>query len=327
MEPEPNRIEAQASKWVVRRDAGLAPDQQREFDSWIAADARHHGAYVRAQAAWYDTDRVTALAHPSAMAQERESSDRRPITARFLAIAASIGALAIIATATWLTASPSGETYASEIGEVRRIELSDGSGLILNTNTRATVRYKDTQRDITLDRGEALFNVAHDTSRPFVVRANNILVRAVGTAFTVRVDDTRTDVVVTEGTVDVMREGASGTQTIQRVTANHRVMLASGESRPDIETVAPEVMERELAWRDGMVAFAGEPLSVAVAEINRHSRHRIHIDDPTLAARPVIGIFHANDAEAFASAAAVTFGARVEHANGDIHLRVGANPD
>jgi transmembrane sensor len=85
-------------------------------------------------------------------------------------------------------------------------------------------------------------------------------------------------------------------------------------------------MSRKLAWRDGMVAFAGEPMRVAVAELNRHSRHPILIDDPALAARPIIGIFHANDAESFAEAVAATFGAEVVHVDGAIHLRRLAAP-
>ncbi len=98
-------------------------------------------------------------------------------------------------------------------------------------------------------------------------------------------------------------------------------MIASSDSRLDIEPVDVEGVARQLAWREGMAAFAGEPLSIAVAEINRHSRHPIYVDDPALAAQPVIGIFHANDAEQFANAAAATFGAQVVRRNGAIHLR------
>lgn len=321
MEREPKEIEAQASLWVVRQDAGLTAQEKCEFNAWIAGDPRHHGAYVRARSAWVDADRLASLAS----AQVQLGQTRPFLAPRAVRWAAGIAAVAIGAAALLHVRLLNGQqNYASEIGEVRRIELADGSRLTLNTNTRAIVRFEATRREIVLDRGEALFDVARDPLRPFVVHANNISVRAIGTAFSVRVDDARTDVVVTEGTVEVVRDDGSGASIAQRVTANHRVMLASGSSRPDIEPVAADALGRGLAWRNGIVAFAGEPLGLAIAEINRYSRRTIVVDDPELAARPVVGLFHANDAEAFANAAAATFGAEVKHSSGRIHLRVGA---
>ena len=175
-------------------------------------------------------------------------------------------------------------------------------------------------RDISLERGEALFQVAHDASRPFVVHVNDLQIRAIGTAFTVRREGARTDVLVTEGTVEIAREGQSGRE-VRRVTADQRALVVSPASPPDIEPVQPEAMERELAWRDGKASFVGEPLSTAVAEINRHSRKRIVIDDPDLAAQPVIGVFNANDAEGFANAVAASFNAEILIQGPEIHLR------
>lgn len=239
-------------------------------------------------------------------------------------LAAGLAAVALIAGAVWLERSTDAQVYASEVGEVRRIDLSDGSKLTLNTNTQTKVRFREEERDIALVRGEALFNVAHDASRPFIVRAKDVQVRAIGTAFNVRVDDARVDVVVTEGVVEVTRSGSNS--RIQRITANHRVVIASRESRLDIEPIDVAVVKRQLAWREGMVAFAGEPLSVAVDEINRYSRQTLYVDDPVLAARPIVGIFRAGDAEGFASAAAATFGAEVVRSESGIHLRAPASP-
>ena len=338
-ESEPNPSDLEAAEWVVRLDAGpLPPEEQLRFDAWLAADSRHHGAYVRARSEWLGLERLAALARNSALTEIRLAPpDVRPTTAagrkiptlrpshhgrRYVQIAAGVAAVALLLGALWYTQSLHGQTFASEIGEVRNIELADGSHLTLNTNTRATVAFRDHQRSVNLEQGEALFKVAHDAFRPFVVHANEVHIKAVGTAFTVRVDDTRTDVLVTEGTVEVSREDVTGKMQVRRVTANQRAVLASPQSRPDIEAVKPEVIVRELAWRNGKASFAGEPLGSAAAEINRHSRHPIHVDDPELAARPVVGIFNANDSEGFARAAAATFGATVIRENGEIHLRV-----
>lgn len=314
MADETNPINAAAARWLAREDAGpLGEDEAREFSAWIDADPRHHGAYIRTKSAWLDTARLASLASTSQLRSAPASHRRKP--QRRLAAAAGIAAVLVVSGMVWL--HERGQTYASEIGEVRGIELPDGSFLNLNTNTSATVRYRLQERRIALDRGEALFKVAQDPRRPFIVQANDVRVKAIGTAFTVRVDDRRTDVIVTEGVVEIERPGAP----IQHVSANHHAVLTPGDSRTDIQPVTPAAVSRELAWRNGMAVFAGEPLAVAIQEINRYSRRHIWVHDPTLASQPVAGIFRANDVEAFAIAVAETFNARIDYRGNDIYLR------
>lgn len=334
MEAEPNTIEAQANRWVIRMDAGpLNAYEQAQLDAWIDSDARHRGALLRAQAIWSTADQYAALKSAGAArsglrlpdAPDEFVASRRRAFARAMAIA--VAAVVVIGLAPMLGVRfpeffSDGQTYASEIGEVRKIGLVDGSQLTLNTDTQAVVRFHEAARDIALEKGEALFSVAHDSSRPFVVHANGVQVRAIGTVFTVRIDDARVDVLVTEGVVEVSRAGAD----VQRISANQRAVIASPASRLDVERIDADAVKRQLAWRDGMVAFSGEPLGTAVAEINRHSRERLQVDDPVLAARPVVGIFNANDAEAFAQAAAVAFGAEITRQEGTIHLRSTGRP-
>jgi transmembrane sensor len=211
------------------------------------------------------------------------------------------------------------ERYTSGIGEVRRIALEDGSTLLLNTASEVTVRLTTQQRDIRLVRGEALFEVAHDKSRPFIVHANDTAVRAVGTAFAVRLDAAQVDVTVTEGVVEVgdskTLSGLGPTTApasrpdVKRVAAHEHAVIARSRA-PDVEPIAPAKADRQLAWREGMVSFDGESLQTAVAEINRHNRRQIVIDDPTLAAMPIVGVFRAIDLEGFSAAAAAALKAR-----------------
>ena len=321
MKREVNRIEAQAAEWVALRESrALTAEEQAQFDAWKAADSRHRGAYLQAECAWLDLDRIKALRGAATAPGSTSSRSGALRVIGSWGIAAGIAALALASAAVWYLHRDPGETYASAIGEVRRIELPDGSRLTLNTNTVATVQFEPKMRDISLERGEALFQVAHDASRPFVVHVNDVQIRAIGTAFTVRREGERTDVLVTEGTVEIAHEGPSGRE-VRRVTADQRALLISPTSTADIEPVQPEAVERELAWRDGKASFVGEPLSTAVAEINRHSRKRIMIDDPDLAAQPVIGVFNANDAEGFASAVAASFNAEILIQGSEIHLR------
>jgi transmembrane sensor len=302
----------------------LTAEEQTQLDGWLASDPRHAGALARAQALWFEADRLGALASATTPGSKRPAfgwqSAHALIRHRGL-LAAFALSLALASGIYWYGPGLLGaHSYTSEIGEVRNIDLADGSELTLNTDTRATVHLAADERSVALTRGEAHFKVAHDVARPFVVRANGVRVTAIGTSFSVRVDDARVDVLVTEGVVEVSRVGAA--EDSQRVTANHRAIIASSESRLDVETIDRENLRRQLAWREGMAIFAGEPLGVAVAEINRHSRQRIYVDDAALAERPVIGIFHASDAEGFASAAAATLGATVSHESSGIHLRM-----
>jgi transmembrane sensor len=235
-------------------------------------------------------------------------------------LAASAAAVTILGGGlSWFFLRGGRERYASGVGEVRRIALEDGSTMLLNTATAVAVRFSKQQRDIQLIRGEALFEVAHDTTRPFLVRANDIAVRAVGTAFAVRLEAGQVDVTVTEGVVEVANSatasvsGASAPPDsrleAKRVTANERVVIASARAS-EIRPISSAETDRQLAWREGMVSFDGESLASAVAEINRHNRRQIVVDDPALAAKPIVGVFRATDLDGFSAAAAAALKAR-----------------
>ncbi len=334
-----------AARWAVRADAGaLSPDEQRELDTWLAADSRHRGAYVRARAQWVDLDRLAALQGPVGGAAERfpaaDPATEEPASAPAAAsagvgakshataaglsrrqlLAAGIAAIGVLGGGlSWLIVREAQDRYTSGIGEVRRIALEDGSTLLLNTASEVTVRLTKQQRDIRLVRGEALFEVAHDKFRPFIVQANDTAVRAVGTAFAVRLDAVQVDVMVTEGVVEVADSktmSGLGPSTppasrleVKRVAAHEHVVIARSRA-PNVEPIAPAKADRQLAWREGMVSFDGESLQTAVAEINRHNRRQIVVDDPALAAMPIVGIFRATDLEGFSAAAAAALKAR-----------------
>jgi transmembrane sensor len=203
------------------------------------------------------------------------------------------------------------------------------------TATEVSVQLTKQERDIQLIRGEALFEVAHDKTRPFIVRANDTAVRAVGTAFAVRLEAAQVDVTVTEGIVEVaeqtMAPGSGPTSSptsrpdVKRVAANERAVITHMHA-PEVRPIAPVEADRQLAWREGMVSFDGESLQTAVAEINRHNRRQIVIDDPALADKPVVGIFRATDLDGFSAAAAEALKARVVRDGDVIRLESLAEP-
>jgi transmembrane sensor len=322
-------IDLAAAEWAVRlNERLLTVEEQAGLDRWLQADVRHRGALLRAQAAWVDLDRLAALAGrtdggPAAPA-ERATRRRGAVAPallrnrwRFIATAAATLFLGVAGT--WWVAR-SDQTYVSNLGEIRRVALSDGSKMVLNTATEATVRFDKRRREIELISGEGLFQVVKDPTRPFIVHTGTMSVRAVGTVFAVRAIDERVDITVTEGVVDLVDEAPSGGHLLRRVAANEHVSVMQTR-QIQAQSISDDEAERQFAWRDGMVDLAGETLATAVAQINRHNRRQIVVDDPDLASRPVVGLFRATDPENFAATVAAALGAQSVDRDDTIHLR------
>lgn len=312
-----NRIDIEAAEWVARLDAAT-PDiaTQQQLNDWLAADSRRLGAFIRARAQWADLSRLGALGagKQQSAAISRLSWNRRTLLAAGLAglTAGGIG---------WFALSPPNESYRTEVGEMRRIALSDGSTLVLNTDSEVQVRLEATRRNVQLLRGEGLFEVAHDPQRPFTVLTENVQVRAIGTVFAVRLRGATVNVTVSEGVVELARAPELAVSLPpQRIAANQQ-SIVSPAMPSQVEEVTPEAVQRRLAWLDGKVAFDGEPLREAVAEINRHSHRAVVIDDAQLSARPIVGVFRATDAQGFSRAAAAALGAVVVEDGETLHLR------
>ncbi|MBL8265360.1 FecR family protein, partial [Steroidobacter sp.] len=280
-------------------------------------------------------DRLAALHGPSVDTVELTSEVPAPVTRRYF-LAASVAAATVVAGGlSWLAMREEREIYLTGIGEVRRIPLADGSTILLNTDTEVSVQLTDERRNIELRRGEALFEVAHDKSRPFIVRANETAVRAVGTAFAVRLQAAQIDVTVTEGVVELSNSSTPETTNSpavtdkppapRRLSANERAVILPAAA-PEVTAIPTPQLSRQLAWREGMVSFDGESLQLAASEINRHNRRQIVVDDPVLAQRPLVGVFRATDVEGFAQAAAATLKARAVVTDHTIRLEPVQSP-
>ena len=289
------RIEAAAARWLARHDAGpLDAAQARAFEEWCAGDPRRLGAFVRLQAVAARLERAGALSGMPAKAP------RRAWTLPAAGIAAAL------ALALWPAANVVGDflrtdRYATDVGEQYRTALADGSLVELNTATRVAVELTPEERGIHMRKGEAVFDVAKDSRRPFVVKTPLADVRAIGTVFVVRTEN-GLEVAVSEGVVSVERDG----KVMARVAAGETFALSrSGDvSHEDGQT---ERIAREMAWREGKIAFAGETLGEAVAELNRYNRNKVEIADPDVAAIHIGGYFRATDPEGFARALEKSF--------------------
>jgi len=299
--PYPPSARAEASAWVARlHGPNRDPAAERGFKAWLAADPAHSLAFDAVTEVWEGL--------PAVMGSAPRPRQRRlaPVAAALLlTLASGIGAAA------WLTRDP---VYVTAPGEQKSIVLQDGSRVTLNTGTRLVIDYRRDARRLRLERGEALFQVAKNPQRPFIVDAGAERVRALGTVFMVRRDPAAVAVTLVEGHVSVTGDPRRIAPTV--LSPGQRLTLAAATApsldRPRLEAVT--------AWRHGEVVFNDATLGQAVAELNRYGGARLVIRDPRLAGLRVSGVFATNDAEEFASAVAALHGLEVRHEDDAIIL-------
>jgi transmembrane sensor len=253
---------------------------------------------------------------PPAPSYVPESKFRR----RTFVVAFATVLLAALGVAWFVSARP--EEFHTRFGERRSILLTDGSRIGLNTETRIQVTLDDNRRLVTLDTGEALFQVAHDSKRPFEVRVGKVVLRAVGTEFNVDRRATATTVTVVEGRVlatpewPALQNSAQGSpQALQPLllgAADRLVITRAGWSEPQ-HGVNPRAT---VAWTQNKLIFEHTPLSQVAEEFNRYNRQHIQIDGAQLRRQQVSGVFQCDDPASFLSFLANEPGVRI-HAGPD----------
>lgn len=312
-------IDAVAADWAARIDRGaLSPADEGALDAWIAGDARRLGAFMRMRAVALQSNSAKALGpdfDPEAFAQA-EPSAATPITRRrmFWLGGSAVAASALGAVGLGLMMRDT--VYETRLGEMRVVTLEDGSAVTLNTASRIRVAFADARRTVTLEEGEALFDVAKDPARPFIVEAGGTSVRAVGTSFSVkRLNDAPVEVLVREGIVEVAQPA---THRPVRMTANMRIVTSHAVAQP--VAIAQTEVDRETAWRSGRIAFEGEPLAQAAAAFGRYSDTRIIIEDPGIGREEITGLFASNDPVTFARAAAASLELKATIGPGEVRL-------
>ncbi|PHX70826.1 MAG: hypothetical protein CK548_08310 [Opitutia bacterium] len=311
-------IEAEAMAWLAEREEGFAPGRAAAFESWRRRDRRHAASVAELEQVLAQLDglaarrdevnahfnRVSPLPPPGrdtpALAPALEPTVRwwRPVVGSGLAAALVLGAFLGFNA---LRSTPGPAThYATTTAGYERARLADGSTLELNTASAARVQFTAAERRVELESGEAHFEVAHDTARPFVVSAGGVTVRAVGTAFNVRYVSGAVEVTVTEGKVTVGPALSATGATL--VAANQRLALPlapAAAPAPAIETLAPADVRAVLSWQRRVTDFSDTPLSEVTARFNRHNVLQLVITDPALGSRRIGGIFALDDVEAF----------------------------
>lgn len=189
---------------------------------------------------------------------------------------------------------PQPNTTVTAIGEQRSLRLPDGSLIYLNARSRLEVRYDDTSREVLLEDGEALFDVAPQPRRPFKVRTRSAVIEALGTQFNVSSRASETRVAVLEGKVQVSHAEQGNAET---AALNVGQTVKVSRTQP-MHVVATADVENLAAWRERRLVFARAPLEEVVEEFNRFNYRPIRLEGVHGAERHYSGTFDANDPQA-----------------------------
>jgi transmembrane sensor len=302
------RIRREAADWVARLGGGADEGEHAAFRRWHEADPRHAEAYDRLAAIWSAAGRLERS--PGAERSATISIARTP-RFRFAMAASIVAAVALVSILMLkpnLLSRPSGGqeiSLVSAMGEIKQVDLPDGSRVVLDSGSRIEARFSAAERRLTLLEGRARFIVAHEV-RPFIVSAVSNEVVATGTVFDVSLIHDRLAVVLLEGSVEVRSVG-SPRRGVHRLAAGQRLLI-----RDNAQPVTQSAPRGEALWVRRMLEFDDTPLDEAAAVVNRYSRVQLRLADEHVRSLRISGAYRAGDVAGFARSLAAAFGLRLE---------------
>jgi transmembrane sensor len=355
MEPTERRSRAgeEATEWWLRLQEREMPREQREeLVDWLRESAVHvaellrvasvHGAleqfeqWTRIATDGFD-DEAAVVALRAHCTAHVPTKSRSPLIWSMAAVVTCV-----VVAATLLVSSLRGQTIHTERGERREVALADGSVVQIDPESRLRFRFEDDARRVFLDAGRALFHVAKNPKRPFLVQVDATTVRAVGTAFAVERAQQGVVVTVAEGKVaveDTARRAPSAPEALPRSAAptraspierqrqrDERVFLTANQ-QVTIRAAGPAASIREvdsaraLAWAEGRLIFDNTSVAEVVAQFNRYNTIQLRVEDEQLARRPISGVFNAANPESFIDFIQAATAVRVDRQHaGDISI-------
>jgi transmembrane sensor len=355
--PSRSKTRQEASLWLVCVEEGLSEEERTKLAEWLASDRAHAEEFIRLARLWDDFDVLSELSDMFPLHQYRVRRVRW--TAR-VAVAAGITACAL-ASAWYFLADPvtpaipttrsvalperrdlnnslipgqsdssatSNRTYATAIGEQLSARLADGSVVTLNTATRLDIAYSASERLVTMEQGEASFNVAHDGARPFRVRAGQRVVQAVGTIFNVQIaGDDGIELTVSEGSVRVrFTDAQMPPRSNDVIQSAPDITVAAGQvavfdsTAEAVRSIDAADMEVRLAWQHGMLIFRGAPLEAVLADVSRYTTVKFTVADESIRNRRVGGYFRTGDIDGLLVALRESFGIEPRRVGDEIVL-------
>ena len=285
----------QADEWLVKlRSSDVSEEDKFQFSLWLNTSNDHARAFDDALNIWNQMAKVEYLpevqrSHAQSLAPK---SKRAWYSIPLIQMGVAASLLAGVLSFGWLQQSQQPamvSEYLTSAGELREIVLEDGSKVTLNTRTQLRVSYSDAQRSLRLLDGEAYFVVAKDPSRPFVVDVGAGTVTAVGTEFNIHKSELSTQIVITEGIVDVSekKDAYVNYPKTERVYADSLI----GFDKFGMTKVSRANSEATLAWQQQQLVFDNAPLSEVLSELNRYLEKPVGTEHQSLADTHVSGTF------------------------------------
>ncbi len=380
-------INQEAAQWVLLLEdtPELSKQQISELNTWVATSEVHRECLENMVNSWGEMDLLSSVMLPQEMSKQSIFSTLQakflfPVLVIYAFLSTcikqrnqllrpvlSVPILACVLT--WLVISfnpietkTEGLVFNTKMGESLSHVMPDGSILWLNSSTKILVNYSDDFRRINLVKGEAHFEVAKDATRPFEVYADNRLIRAIGTAFTVHKLNGTIEVLVSEGTVElaivnntlvvipddyqaiqigqnledkkslltnnkVTKQPANVTKILGTLTAGQRISIpVQNDNISDIDELDTSEVTRFLSWKEGKLVFAGESLEEVIKEITRHTPVQIDVLDPQLKSMRIGGQFQVGETDALFYVLESGFGISVNKVTDNhVQLRVKKN--
>ncbi len=355
-------INQQAAQWVLLLEdtPKLTKKQIDELNAWVSTSDIHRECLESMVQSWREMNLLSSVMLPQEMQKpstfsvmltnilmpivalfallcvltKRRKNIFTPIIATPLLLCVFIGAVLFIT-------QPINEdkrlVFTTNIGEHLNHTLKDGSIIWLNSSTKIIVNYSDGFRRINLLEGEAHFEVAKDAARPFEVYADDRLVRAIGTAFSVHKLKGNIEIIVSEGTVELAvventlvmipddfqrikidedmndnsadkpltsdhktteYQPANVKQMLGKLTAGQRISIPTKhEKLSNVVELDTSEITRSLSWKEGKLVFAGESLEEVINEITRHTKVKIDVLDPQLKSMRIGGQFKVGETD------------------------------
>ncbi|MFK0087064.1 FecR family protein [Pseudomonas sp. NPDC090755] len=289
---------AEASGWYYRLQADdLSEDERAAFAAWLAQGPAQAQAWAEVLGL------LGALREPARQLRNTQRARWRKPAARVWASAAAVVLMiGLLAGSPWPDRWRA--DYATGTGESRTLVLADGSQLQLNTDTAVQIDLGNTQRRVRLLRGEAWFDVSHDSARPFVIGSGDGWVKVVGTRFSVAQQGAQTRVRVEQGKVQVSADNVQS------------VLLEPGLGVEYSDTGLGAVHgfdgAAEFAWRQRQLVFRQQPLAEVVDALNRYWPGKTLLIGDALRQRKVSGVFEIDKPEAVLKALTHTLGLQAE---------------
>jgi transmembrane sensor len=333
--PYNEQIRDEATEWFVRFcEEELDSTARAEFDHWLRISPEHVRAYLEISAFWeaagsmkrvcnVDLEALIERARSSSnvvqleppkpavpQAQAAPPAHRNlfgrlfpgkafSLSRRSLAVAASVVLCAVVLVAAVQWELVHSHVYVAQTGERRTIALEDGSTIKLNSRTRIRVRFSAHERSVELTQGQALFRVAKDPARAFIVEIGGTRVRAIGTQFDVYRKAKGTVVTVVEGRVAVSAAPEADAPEAASGNGPPALLLLAGQQAWVAPHAAPTPRQADpaaaTAWTEGRLVFDATPLAEVVQEFNRYNTRQLSIDDPGLLGLHISGTFGTRD--------------------------------